>query len=103
MDFEGIGLADIPVSALKNFVASSQRNFRGRMYRNIMLNTHWLVQGLWATIKGWLDPFVQQKIIMCSEEDMKSTMSQYIDLKDVEEQYGGSKPRITANFYPPKY
>ena len=43
MDFDGVSLGEIPIKQLKNFTAAMQRNFRGRMYRNIMVNSHWLV------------------------------------------------------------
>ena len=71
MDFDQVNLGEIPVKQLRNFVGSLQRNFRGRMFRNIMVNTHWLLQGVWGTVKGWLDPFVQQKITICKNADIK--------------------------------
>lgn len=43
MDFEGISLGEVPIKELKGFVGNMQRNFRGRMSKNIMINTHWLV------------------------------------------------------------
>jgi hypothetical protein len=102
MDFDGIGLTQLPVSELKGMVGSLQRNFRGRMFRNVIVNSHWLVSGLWSTVKGWLDPFVQQKILMPSSAQTKETILQYVDPGCLEVQYGGTLPTITENFFPPR-
>ena len=103
MDYDGIALKDLPVKKLQSFVGAMQRNFRGRMFRNIVLNTHWVLQGLWNMVWGWLDPFVQQKITVCKAADMKSTLTQYVDESVLEEKYGGTRPNITSNYFPPKY
>lgn len=101
LDFDGVGLRDLPVNSLKGFTSSMQRNFRGRMYRNVFFNAHWFIQGLWGTVKGWLDYFVQQKIMIPKSADLTSTLLEYIDENDLEEKFGGKKPNITV-FWPPE-
>lgn len=65
------------------------------MHRNIVMNSHWLLKGLWNMVWGWLDPFVQQKIIVTqSEEDAKKTLFEYIPEDQIEQKYGGTKPDI---------
>ena len=69
-----------------------------------MVNAHWLIAGLWSKIKGWLDPFVQQKISICgSKESIKKCLIQHVDESVLEVKYGGTRPNITQDFFPPKF
>lgn len=74
------------------------------MFRNVMVNAPWVIAGLWASVKGWLDPFVQQKISICSKkEDMRNAILKYVDENVLEEKYGGKRPNITGDTFPPQF
>ena len=58
MDFKDVGVTELPVNQLKNFVAAMNRNFRGRMFRMIVANTPTVLRGAWSIIYSWLDKFI---------------------------------------------
>ena len=58
MDFKDVGLAHIPVTQLKQFTAMMLRNFRGRMFKNFIVNAPWVLQGIYNMVWAWLDPYV---------------------------------------------
>lgn len=79
IDMKDVGITQLPVKQLKGFIKSLQGNFRGRMFRTIAVNSHWLLRGVWNAAWSWLDPFVQQKIIICGYYDCTSNLLDYLD------------------------
>ena len=59
IDMGGIGITQLPVMRLKGFLKAMQRRFRGRMFRTIAINSHWLLRAFWATVTSWMDAFIQ--------------------------------------------
>ena len=50
------------------------------MFRNNVINAPTLIAGVWNTVKGWLDLFVQQKIAIVGYGDpVKNLLLQYVD------------------------
>ena len=99
-DFNGIGITQLPVNQIKSFSLALNRNFRGRMFRNIIVNVPYVIMGAWTIIKGWSDQFVQQKMVLTY--DPKEELSKYANPEDLEQQYGGVKENMTQ-FWPVKY
>ena len=58
IDFKNVGATDLPVNQLKNFVGAMNRNFRGRLFKLIIVNTPAVIRGTWTIIHGWLDKFI---------------------------------------------
>jgi hypothetical protein len=58
MDFKDVGITQLPVRQLKNFLGQLQHNFRGRLFRAIAINSHWLLKGLWSAVFAWLDYYI---------------------------------------------
>jgi|APSaa5957512535_1039671.scaffolds.fasta_scaffold629691_1 hypothetical protein len=82
---------------MKNFVGAMNRNFRGRLFRLIVVNTPAVIRGVWTIIYNWLDKFIQQKITVTDEPS--NALLPYIDENDLEEKYGGKAPERTV-FWP---
>ena len=89
MDFAEINLSDLPVNQLKQLISLMQRNFRGRVLKAFFVNNHWLLQGIWKMVFGWLDEFVQRKIVFLNGDEIKPTLLQFIKEDVLEEKYGG--------------
>ena len=68
------------------------RNFRGRMFRNIVVNVPYIIMGAWTIIKGWSDQFVQQKMTLTYQH--AEELAKYANPADLEEKYGGSREEI---------
>ena len=103
MDLNGVGITNLPVRQIKAFVKSLQGNFRGRMFRTVAVNSHWLLRGLWNAAWAWLDEFVQQKIIICGYNDCTTTLLELVDSKTLERKYGGEREDMVGPFFPPRY
>ena len=102
IDFADVSLSDFPVKRLQELTNMMQRNFRGRMVKSFFINTHWLLQGLWKMLFTWLDEFVQQKITFVNDGETKDVLVKYMDEDIIEQKYGGKRPDITDDFFPPK-
>ena len=48
----------MPVKQLKGVVKALNHHFRGRMFRTIAVNSHWLLRTFWNIVWGWLDEFI---------------------------------------------
>lgn len=73
------------------------------MYRNVIINSHWVFKSLWQMVKTWLDDFVLQKIQLTKNEQQSTeTILKYAAPEQIEVKYGGSKPNIEAPFFPPR-
>ena len=59
IDMKDVGITQLPVTRMRGFLSSMQRRFRGRMFRTIAINSHWLLRAFWATLMSWMDPFIQ--------------------------------------------
>ena len=69
-----VGIAQIPMKMLKAFMSHLQNNYRGRMFRTIIVFSPFLLRALWNIIWAWIDEFVQQKIIICGWYDAQKTL-----------------------------
>lgn len=79
IDLKDVGLTQLPIRQLKCFIKSLQGNFRGRMFRTVAVNSHWLLRGMWSALWSILDAFVQKKIIIAGYNNCTSTLLEYID------------------------
>ena len=102
IDLKDVGITQLPIKQLKGFIKSLQGNFRGRMFRTIAVNSHWLLRGVWNAAWSWLDSFVQQKIIICGYYDCTSNLLNYLDEQTLEKKYGGQKPDLVGPYFPPR-
>ena len=58
LDLNNVGITQLPINQLKGILGALNRNFRGRMFRNIIINVPMVLMGTWGIIKGWSDKFV---------------------------------------------
>ena len=58
VDMAGVGITQLPVSKLKGFLKAMQVSFRGRMYRVLGINSHWLLRAFWTALMSWMDAFI---------------------------------------------
>lgn len=63
----------------------------------MVVNTPYLLKGAWNIAWGWLDKFVQQKIIVTG--DPKTELAKWVNEDDLEKKYGGKKEDLTS-FWP---
>ena len=82
-------------------------NYKGNLYRLVMVNSTWLVRGMFNFVYPVFDGFTRQKIIMSGDADdsdyKKEIVAKYFNVSKLEKKYGGKMDNITeGNFFPPK-
>ena len=58
---------------------------------------------MWSIVWTWIDDFVKQKIYICGYYDFKENLLKYINPESLEERFGGNKPDIQENYFPPRF
>ena len=101
MDFNSIGVTQMPISSLKGLVDVIQHHFRGRLYRMIAINSNWVMRAFWTAVWTWVDQYIKQKIIVCGSKDFQKELLKYVDESTLEVKYGGKQPDLTQPFFPP--
>ena len=100
MDLDKVGITQMPVRGLKNFLGAVQTNFRGRGYKTFIVNAGMMVRGSWSMIKPVLDEFTAQKINILAG-DFKTKIPAFIQVDQLEQRFGGILPDKKSNFFPP--
>jgi hypothetical protein len=100
LDLNNVGITQVPKSLLKGIISAMQKNYRGRLYRMYMVNSHWLIRGLWKVAKQWMDEFTVTKINILGHDFSKELLN-VIDEDKLEVKYGGKLANKESNFFPP--
>lgn len=58
-DFTDVAIYEIPGAKIKAMSAILRTYFRGRLYRMIACNSHWMLRGFWGLVWTWIDKFTQ--------------------------------------------
>jgi hypothetical protein len=61
-----------------------------------------LLSAFWGIVQSWIDDFIKQKMTICGYKNVTETLLEYIDEDTLEQKYGGNKPDISEQFFPPK-
>ena len=59
MDMSDVGVTQIPVNDLKTFMQHLQSNFRGRMFRTVVVFSPMMLRAIWNIVWAFIDEFVQ--------------------------------------------
>ena len=61
-DLSGFGLGNMDYTPVKFIVTCFEANYPESLAAIIVYNAPWVFSGVWAVIKGWLDPVVRSKV-----------------------------------------
>eukprot|EP00826_Nyctotherus_ovalis_P021389 TRINITY_DN1689_c0_g1_i16.p1 TRINITY_DN1689_c0_g1~~TRINITY_DN1689_c0_g1_i16.p1 ORF type:complete len:217 (-),score=70.32 TRINITY_DN1689_c0_g1_i16:122-772(-) len=100
VDLTDVGTISIPVSALKTIGQMLQNNYRARLYKQYLLNTPFLVKGVWAIAKGFLEDFTVAKFNILGSD--YSLLYDQVDKGQLEKKLGGTCDDIEEDFFPPQ-
>lgn len=68
IDMADIGMTEIPITPLKNFLASAENNFKGRTHKIFILNTSYIIRASFSVFLKMVDEFTGQKINMLGKD-----------------------------------
>lgn len=98
IDLKDVSMFNPPISKIKGFIGFLQRIARARAYRIYVLNAPWLISGVWAIVKGFLDKSTADKVNITSSSSHEK-MKEHINLDNLEVKYGGRVPNLVDNYW----
>lgn len=97
-DLGGMGITDIPISAIKGSTQKMSQNYGGRLYKMFVVNAPGTIYFTWKMVSAFLDPVTVEKIKISKTNSDKS-MYDCMDPSQFEQKYGGKQPNRTE-FWP---
>jgi hypothetical protein len=94
-DLGGMGVTDIPISAIKGTTQKMSQNYGGRLFKMYVVNAPGTIYFTWKMVSAFLDPVTVEKIKI-SKTNTEKSMWDNIDPSQVEEKYGGKQPNRTS-------
>ena len=94
-DLGGMGVSDIPISAIKGSSQRISQNYGGRLYKMYVVNAPGTIYFTWKIVSAFLDPVTVDKIKINKTNTDKS-MFDNIDPSQVEQKFGGQQPNRTT-------
>jgi hypothetical protein len=95
IDLNGLGLADVPFSALKQVYSVLNRHYGGRLYRLYICNLSWTLKTLSSAVMNLVTDRQRQKLcILADSAQMKSEFSASFAAHHLETDLGGTRPEI---------
>ena len=82
-DLGGMGITDIPMSAIKGTTQKMSQNYGGRLYKMFVVNAPGTIYFTWKMVSAFLDPVTVEKIKI-SKTNTDKTMFDNIDPSQVE-------------------
>ena len=73
------------------------------MFRMIVVNSHWMLRGMWAVVWQLIDEYIKTKIVIAGYNDCQKNLLEYVDENVLEQQYGGKKQTFKEPFFPPAF
>ncbi len=93
-DLNGLGIMSLPYGVLKEVFAFMQNNFRGRLYKAIVLNAPWTFSAAWKVIENFMEASTASKIVINSGTTDPS-LKNLINPSQLEKKFGGDAPNAT--------
>lgn len=99
-DLGSVSVLKIPFNMVKELGSMLEKNFRTRLFRLYLVNAPWAMKMLFEIFNAF-DKNIQKKINV-SNKNYAEPMFQHIDKSQLEVKFGGTKPNITGEFFPPR-
>ena len=94
MDLEGLSYFGDSrgMTLFKDALEIDQNTYPEYLGNLFLINAPFIFRGMWAIIKGWIDPKTAAKFVVLGS-DYKETLLKYIDIDQLPIEYGGRNPR----------
>ena len=79
----------------------TQKHFGGRLFRLFCINMGFMMRKSSSIFLNFVDDITQQKISVHNEKTFQVELLKLIPPESLEQKYGGSKPVINDNYFPP--
>jgi hypothetical protein len=95
IDLKGLGLSQIPISAIGDMMKVMSHHYIGRVFKFYVVNLSWTLNTLSVPVKAFLTDRQKQKL--CILDDVKALAKDFAP-HHLEEDLGGTRPIITKYF-----
>ena len=102
VDLNDVSMISLPVNKVKAIIGMTQKHFGGRLYRQFLVNMAFMLRKSTSVFLNFVDDITQQKISAHNDKTYKAELLKLISPDNLEVKYGGQKPDITSNFFPPE-
>lgn len=91
MDLDGLSMwpDKNALACFKEFIRVTSTYYPETLAQHFFINAPFIFTGIWAIIKGWLDPVTAQKMHVLGR-NFKDTLLQYIEPDQLPVKYGGT-------------
>lgn len=105
VDLKDTGLASVGMETVKTLVTSLHMNYRFRNTKVVIMNCPWIGSAIYKMISPLLPADTKEKVTFCSVKAAASILAEVIDLRQLEERFGGTAPNCDkpTDFYPYKF
>ena len=90
-DLGGMGITDLPISAIKETTQRVSLHYGGRLFKMCAVNAPGTIWFSWKIVSAFLDDVTCEKIKI-SKKNSEKTLFESVDPSQVEEKYGGTQP-----------
>ena len=91
-DLANVSLTQIPMKQLKSLAKKLQLYFQSCMHKMFVINSPWMVQGIWKMVKVFIDKDTASKIGIYGKNNWQQPLLETVHPSELEEKYGGTKP-----------
>lgn len=102
VDVKDVPVWDFPVADLAKMAKRTKKSFKLRLNQLTITNCHWMLKTAAQIITTFVDERIMGKIAFFSNNGEKHLTS-FISRDRLEQKYGGNRPDITADFFPPHF
>jgi hypothetical protein len=98
-DLKDVGASQIPVKMLKKMSERLSIYYTQRLLRSFSINVPTAISMLWSVVKVFIEEETRHKIVIM-KNGWQETLAECIDLENLEQKYGGTRPNREHDFYP---
>lgn len=101
IDLNDVGMTSLPAKKVQAIVGLTQKHFGGRLFRQFIINMSFMMRKASSLFLNFVDEITQKKIFFHNDKTYKPDLAQLIQVECLEKKYGGRKPDIRQEFFPP--
>mmetsp|Transcript_165716 Transcript_165716/g.318168 ORF Transcript_165716/g.318168 Transcript_165716/m.318168 type:complete len:538 (-) Transcript_165716:14-1627(-) len=99
IDLAGMGVSQIPVSALSKIMSTMGGHYCGRCASTFVCNMSWTLRSLVGVAKGLMTERQVQKLVFVKDAKVGTEFKERFALHQLEQDFGGTRPNL-QEFFP---
>lgn len=103
-DCSNVKVYQVPIGLMKSIVGTLSSHYATRVNRNFVIGLNYFLNKIYDVMYWFMPPFSREVAVVIKPDDLKSgkTLSQWYNMDDVEQIFGGRMNNIKSPFFPPE-